>query len=198
MNKEEYNKLLKDPRWKAKRLEILERDGNKCTNCGTTSGLQVHHKVYENDIFPWEYRDDDLITLCTGCHKIYHQQEGNKYRSYYAGVSQSRTYNKGEPSEFSLTNEIKIVSSKKIIDIFNEGIAEKDYSFMIDQVTNILDNVVNLYVDGLRSRIEISSKFTGDIEGKINIRISYDKPKLKVIKQSKYKKNLKYYIINKK
>lgn len=193
MNKEEYTKLLKDPRWKAKRLEILERDGNMCTNCRTTSGLQVHHKVYENDIFPWESRDDDLITLCRNCHKLYHQQEGNKYRSYYAGVTQNRTYNKGESSEFNLTNKIRIVSSKKIIDIFNEDSAEGDYSFMVDQVTDILDNVVNLYGDGLKSRIEITSEFTGDIVGKIEIKISYDKPhKLKVIKESK--KNRKYGI----
>lgn len=33
MNKK-YIELVNNPKWKAKRLVILERDGNKCTKCG--------------------------------------------------------------------------------------------------------------------------------------------------------------------
>ena len=78
MNKEDYNKLLRDPRWKAKRLEILERDGYKCTSCGSKYRLSVHHDIYD-DINPWEYENENLKTLCTNCHKEHHRQNKNVY-----------------------------------------------------------------------------------------------------------------------
>lgn len=197
MDKREYAKLLQDPRWKSKRLEILERDNNMCTNCRTTFGLQVHHTVYEGDAAPWEYKNDDLITLCANCHKIHHKQEGNSYRRYYAGVIQNATYNKGESSEFKVTNKIRVISSRKIIDIFKDDVTKKDYSFIVNQVGGLLDNVINLYADNLKSKIEVTSEFTGDIVGRIDIKISYDKPAILTlpIKQKvKYKKNQKYNI----
>jgi len=47
---------------------IRERDGNKCTKCGSTNRLHVHH------IIPWKgnkelrYEDSNAITLCVKCH----------------------------------------------------------------------------------------------------------------------------------
>ena len=32
-----YTKLLSSPEWKARRLQIIERDGCKCTSCGSES-----------------------------------------------------------------------------------------------------------------------------------------------------------------
>ena len=61
----------------------------------------------------------------------------------------------------------------------------------------MLDNVINLYADNLKSKIEVTSEFTGDIVGRIDIKISYDKPAILTlpIKQKvKYKKNQKYNI----
>ncbi len=38
--------------------------------CGDKNNpLHIHHKRYINDNLPWEYQDDDLITLCEYCHK---------------------------------------------------------------------------------------------------------------------------------
>ena len=42
----DYKSLLKNPRWFQKRKVILERDNNKCINCGSADGLQVHHRQY--------------------------------------------------------------------------------------------------------------------------------------------------------
>ena len=71
----EYNHLLKDKRWWRKRFEIMQRDNWKCSICGAdyeTSELNVHHKIYHQGLMPWEYNDEDLITLCSECHKKEH------------------------------------------------------------------------------------------------------------------------------
>lgn len=77
-----YGALLFDPRWRARREEILTRDLNRCVICKGNTGLQVHHRQYhfiiKNNEFklPWEYEDRLLITLCEACHKRGH----NKYK----------------------------------------------------------------------------------------------------------------------
>ena len=64
-----YGEKLKDPRWQKKRLEILERDGWECTNCGTKDvELHVHHLKYNGN--PWDAKNEDLQTLCKDCHAI--------------------------------------------------------------------------------------------------------------------------------
>jgi len=35
--------------------------------------LQIHHKRYIEGKHPWEYENDDLITLCKACHNSGHQ-----------------------------------------------------------------------------------------------------------------------------
>jgi 5-methylcytosine-specific restriction endonuclease McrA len=65
----DYSEKLKDPRWQKKRLEIFERDGWKCTGCGSTKKtLHVHHLFYFKDREPWEINSGFLITLCDDCH----------------------------------------------------------------------------------------------------------------------------------
>lgn len=70
-NSNDFFAQYKDPRWQKKRLQVMERDGFMCRSCqdtGTT--LNVHHAVpYRKDTKPWEYEDDELITLCEDCHK---------------------------------------------------------------------------------------------------------------------------------
>ena len=69
--KKSYSELLRSPMWQKKRLEIMERDNFTCQHCGCNDmELQVHHKVYHEDLNPWEYDNDDLITLCGCCHGI--------------------------------------------------------------------------------------------------------------------------------
>lgn len=75
----DYSKLLQDPRWQKKRLEIMQRDNFTCQMCGNglTSGvpLNVHHYVYHKGYLPWEYPDKDLITLCRDCHHKLHEEK---------------------------------------------------------------------------------------------------------------------------
>lgn len=63
-----YSEKLKDPRWQKKRLEVLERAGWVCEDCGTdTKQLEVHHPHYIKGREPWEY-DRSLMCLCSACH----------------------------------------------------------------------------------------------------------------------------------
>lgn len=68
-----YQKLLRDPRWQRKRLEIMQRDNWACVHCGdSTSELNVHHNRYITGHLPWEYADEHLTTLCKFCHENHH------------------------------------------------------------------------------------------------------------------------------
>lgn len=67
----DYNGLLKHPKWQRKRLEIMQRDNFTCIKCkDTETTLHIHHKSYEYNKKPWEYEDDNLITLCEDCHGL--------------------------------------------------------------------------------------------------------------------------------
>lgn len=85
-----YEDLLKFEEWRGKRQKILNRDNNKCVYCGKTHNLQVHHKYYSKypngfRVYPWNYPDDALITLCDECHKKVHNKK--KIKTYYRSYS---------------------------------------------------------------------------------------------------------------
>ena len=69
-----YKDQLKDKRWRELRKAILLRDGYRCTVCGDTQNLQVHHTYYYDNKFmpPWNYPKESLITVCDKCHKEFH------------------------------------------------------------------------------------------------------------------------------
>jgi 5-methylcytosine-specific restriction endonuclease McrA len=53
------------------RRRVLERDGWRCQNCGSTKDLHMHHiekrsKLGDDDL-------DNLITLCATCHQRQHR-----------------------------------------------------------------------------------------------------------------------------
>lgn len=70
-----YAEMLKDPRWQKRKTEILNRDKFTCLLCGDTKNtLHVHHLRYIKGRNPWEYGDEDLITLCEDCHNKTHEE----------------------------------------------------------------------------------------------------------------------------
>jgi hypothetical protein len=75
-SQEKYYEKLKDKRWLDKRKEIMHRDGYRCATCGRKKKLQVHHIFYVNGKLPWEYPEYALITLCSDCHKKWHEDHG--------------------------------------------------------------------------------------------------------------------------
>ena len=66
----EYQRYRKTRHWKQLRASVFERDGHKCTRCGSEKRLQAHHKFYRR-----RFEDsvlDDLITLCRKHHAKQH------------------------------------------------------------------------------------------------------------------------------
>ncbi|MGA2858582.1 MAG: HNH endonuclease [Candidatus Sulfotelmatobacter sp.] len=53
------------------RQEVLRRDGWRCQSCGTMSNLEVHHKEFRSHT--GHDSEENLITLCTGCHAQTHR-----------------------------------------------------------------------------------------------------------------------------
>jgi hypothetical protein len=74
----EYSQKLKDPRWQKKRLEIMQRDEFMCQRYyDSESTLNIHHFKYIKGKEPWDYDNNDLITLCEMCHRD--ESESRKY-----------------------------------------------------------------------------------------------------------------------
>jgi len=70
----DYIEKLKDPRWQKKRLEILNKYNWKCMHCGSTNKeLHLHHRKYDKEKEPWEYKINDIFVLCKDCHFELHK-----------------------------------------------------------------------------------------------------------------------------
>jgi 5-methylcytosine-specific restriction endonuclease McrA len=74
MAKKSYSEKLLDPRWQQMRLRVFERDKWKCVICGDAKKtLHAHHPVYHPmSDGPWDYEDEQIITLCKDCHDNEH------------------------------------------------------------------------------------------------------------------------------
>lgn len=69
-NVPEAQKIRNSKQYKEFRRQILERDGYKCTACGSTEKLQVHH-IKEGSKYPELIMDSgNVITLCMKCHAL--------------------------------------------------------------------------------------------------------------------------------
>ncbi|MCK5016266.1 MAG: HNH endonuclease [Candidatus Peribacteraceae bacterium] len=62
-------------RW---RLNVLERDKNRCQKCNTLKKPQVHHVMSFAKHPDKRFDVDNGITLCKSCHKLFHRKHGNK------------------------------------------------------------------------------------------------------------------------
>lgn len=68
-------KFYRTSQWYETRNRIIARDGYRCARCGKSSievDLQVHHLKYITGRKAWEYPDQELITMCKGCHAQEH------------------------------------------------------------------------------------------------------------------------------
>lgn len=59
------NGRIYNSHFKKMRLKVLERDDNKCTQCGSEDNLHIHHLTYDNE---GNELLEDLVTLCSSCH----------------------------------------------------------------------------------------------------------------------------------
>jgi hypothetical protein len=67
-----YNEYLKTQHWELACCAVLERDENRCADCGGSTEekpLEVHHITY---IRRGKEHLEDLMTLCQDCHQERH------------------------------------------------------------------------------------------------------------------------------
>lgn len=80
-----YQRYIRSKAFKELREIVLERDGHKCQVCNwcdTEPGkrtLSVHHKTYVH-LYKEREHLDDLITLCSVCHRAIHSAVSNMNR----------------------------------------------------------------------------------------------------------------------
>ena len=78
MERLEYQKYLKGPRWQRIRRRLW-LDGYHCRGCHATTGLQVHHASYVWRGKLWFlgewFEFLDTITLCDKCHGAIHRAQ---------------------------------------------------------------------------------------------------------------------------
>lgn len=69
----DYGEQLKSSEWYYVKIQILERDCYRCTECRCdTRELHVHHTYYTKGLKAWEYPYSSLVTLCDKCHASAH------------------------------------------------------------------------------------------------------------------------------
>ena len=71
---------LEQKKWREARIQVLNRDGNRCRNCGSTENLHVHHIQWKRD--GGEDKLSNLITLCRSCHQKEHPFPLTKKRKH--------------------------------------------------------------------------------------------------------------------
>jgi 5-methylcytosine-specific restriction endonuclease McrA len=54
------------------KLQVLNRDGWRCQNCGSSRNLEVHHKQFRSH--SGADSEENLITLCNRCHLAMHKR----------------------------------------------------------------------------------------------------------------------------
>ena len=64
-----YPEKLRDPRWQAKRGEIIAARNGRCERCNGTTRLEVHHGYYKPGAELWDYESNTLWCLCRSCHE---------------------------------------------------------------------------------------------------------------------------------
>lgn len=79
MNKAQYHEYLKTPRWKVIADEVKKRAGWKCQVCNSSLDLHTHHRTYDHLGDELSHMDD-LICLCSRCHRIFHGHEDTPRR----------------------------------------------------------------------------------------------------------------------
>ena len=71
-----YLRYIESEKWFILKNRIKKRDKNKCTKCNSNLNLHVHHITYDN---LFNEKDEDLITLCSECHKDFHKDDYKKF-----------------------------------------------------------------------------------------------------------------------
>ena len=67
-----YMQYLESSHWRKLRHEAFERDGYKCSKCGSSKTLQGHHLKYRKPLESCTV--EDIESMCIKCHKAHHNR----------------------------------------------------------------------------------------------------------------------------
>ena len=70
VRKPEYHLYIASAKWRRKRAAALKFHGHRCSECGRTEHLHVHHKTYRR---LGRELMKDLVVLCSDCHSVQHE-----------------------------------------------------------------------------------------------------------------------------
>jgi 5-methylcytosine-specific restriction endonuclease McrA len=74
-----YDEYRRTPLWRKIKRRVLKRDDNRCRRCGGGAAI-VHHRSYEEEVMLGN-NDEQLASICEGCHNIIHFDDSGKGRS---------------------------------------------------------------------------------------------------------------------
>ena len=63
--------VLRGAAYERRRRQVLKRDGYRCSRCGSSFGVAVHHRGKRS--LGRDDRPDNLETLCGPCHAAEHE-----------------------------------------------------------------------------------------------------------------------------
>src|SRR5437868_6138543 len=68
--REQRSLRLEDPEYRELCQRVLRRDNWQCQFCGSMTNLEIHHQQFRSH--SGEDTEENLITLCHGCHCTEH------------------------------------------------------------------------------------------------------------------------------
>ncbi len=75
----DYADYLKSPLWRKIKRRVLKRDGETCRRCGGKA-TRVHHRSYTDEVLAGN-DDEQLASICEGCHNFIHFDDNGYKRS---------------------------------------------------------------------------------------------------------------------
>ena len=75
----DYADYLKSPLWQKIKRRVLKRDGKTCRRCGGKA-TRVHHRSYTDKVLAGN-DDEQLASICEGCHNFIHFDDNGYKRS---------------------------------------------------------------------------------------------------------------------
>lgn len=67
-----YRLYMGSAYWKKRKQQYFSKHGKKCAVCGKTSGVTLHHKIYDAKLYGIE-PDDHFVALCGQHHHEFHE-----------------------------------------------------------------------------------------------------------------------------
>lgn len=97
-NKRAYRPYIESDAWQARREDHYQTHRYKCSICGATKRLQLHHLTYRNQ---GREKEGDLTWLCEKCHKEVHR------------VAKQMKIDLGSPALRRVTNAVRAAHFRK-------------------------------------------------------------------------------------